>query len=71
MLLMLQQVVPPPSQQGYFKRFTASGGDIDSNSLMKVPTHDDASANDAADVSVWTSGSNSDFDCWASRVRND
>lgn len=25
-----------PTQQGYFKRFTAGGGDIDTNSLMKV-----------------------------------
>ncbi|CBJ27696.1 conserved unknown protein [Ectocarpus siliculosus] len=28
--------VPEPSRQGYFKRFTASGGDIDSTSPMKV-----------------------------------
>ncbi|CAM9637203.1 unnamed protein product [Ectocarpus sp. 6 AP-2014] len=30
------KVVTEPSRQGYFKRFTASGGDIDSTSPMKV-----------------------------------
>eukprot|EP00752_Nemacystus_decipiens_P018608 g16683.t1 len=35
-MVAANQKVLSPTHQGYFKRFTAGGGDVDTNSLMKV-----------------------------------